>query len=150
MQWIRSNSCVHTCLWLLSAAVDRLGGAALLVIDPPWGYLVTRHCIYQHVLPFCRCKNTSTIQKAQHCTYRLPDLLSYRLILYQPTKYLVISAFFLESAAVDQHGGASLLVIDPPWENASARRSGAYGTLTPNHLLYLPVKQLLRQVGIRP
>ncbi|WIA17442.1 hypothetical protein OEZ85_014289 [Tetradesmus obliquus] len=47
--------------------------------------------------------------------------------------------------AVQQAGRASLLVVDPPWENASARRSGRYATLTPNHLLYMPVKQLLRQ-----
>eukprot|EP00878_Enallax_costatus_P033202 GHUV01036602.1.p1 GENE.GHUV01036602.1~~GHUV01036602.1.p1 ORF type:complete len:417 (+),score=88.63 GHUV01036602.1:107-1357(+) len=49
--------------------------------------------------------------------------------------------------AVQDRGGASFVVIDPPWENASARRSAAYGTLTPNHLLYLPVKQLVKQVN---
>jgi hypothetical protein len=53
-------------------------------------------------------------------------------------------------AAVQQRGLADLLVIDPPWENASARRSGRYATLTPNHLLHMPVKQLLKQVGPSP
>jgi hypothetical protein len=48
---------------------------------------------------------------------------------------------------VQQRGLANLLVIDPPWENASARRSGRYATLTPNHLLHMPVKQLLKQVS---
>jgi hypothetical protein len=53
-------------------------------------------------------------------------------------------------AAVQQRGLADLLVIDPPWENASARRSGRYATLTPNHLLHMPIKQLLKQVRPSP
>lgn len=46
-----------------------------------------------------------------------------------------------------QPGGRyDLVVLDPPWENASAARSGAYSTLAPQQLLALPLRELLRQV----
>ena len=38
------------------------------------------------------------------------------------------------------------VVVDPPWENASARRAGTYGTLPSQYLLSVPMKQLLSQV----
>jgi len=40
-------------------------------------------------------------------------------------------------------GGHHLLVLDPPWENASAKRRRSYQTLPPRRLLQLPVPQLL-------
>ena len=39
------------------------------------------------------------------------------------------------------------LVADPPWENASVRRSGRYATLPARHLLKLPIVDLVYQVG---
>lgn len=39
--------------------------------------------------------------------------------------------------------GYNLLVIDPPWENASAKRSRCYETLPSRRLLSLPVRGLL-------
>jgi hypothetical protein len=50
--------------------------------------------------------------------------------------------------AVRARGSADLLIIDPPWENASATRAAHYQTLTPNHLLYIPVQQLMKQASI--
>ncbi len=49
------------------------------------------------------------------------------------------------------HGGCAgarfdLLVIDPPWENASAARAQRYPTLPAKRLLQLPVAALLREV----
>lgn len=38
-------------------------------------------------------------------------------------------------------------MIDPPWENKSAKRSGAYGTLPSGDILRLPVRQLLEPGG---
>lgn len=38
------------------------------------------------------------------------------------------------------------MVVDPPWENASAQRSSAYPTLPSRNLLGVPMKRLLHQV----
>ena len=38
------------------------------------------------------------------------------------------------------------MVMDPPWENASAQRSSQYPTLPSRNLLRIPVKRLLHQV----
>ncbi|KAJ9520600.1 hypothetical protein QJQ45_007475 [Haematococcus lacustris] len=43
--------------------------------------------------------------------------------------------------------GYRLLVADPPWENASVKRSAAYPALPARQLLRLPLKELLHQVG---
>ena len=44
--------------------------------------------------------------------------------------------------------GFECIVIDPPWENASAQRSNAYPTLPSRNLLGIPVKRLLHQVQV--
>ncbi|KAI9140359.1 MT-A70-domain-containing protein [Paraphysoderma sedebokerense] len=36
-----------------------------------------------------------------------------------------------------------LILIDPPWENASASRSGAYSTLDPYELFKIPMRELM-------
>ena len=38
------------------------------------------------------------------------------------------------------------MVMDPPWENASAQRSSQYPTLPSRNLLRIPMKRLLHQV----
>lgn len=42
--------------------------------------------------------------------------------------------------------GADLVVMDPPWENASVKRSKKYSTMTPKQLRQLPIKRLLSKV----
>jgi len=44
-------------------------------------------------------------------------------------------------------GGYQQIVIDPPWENASVKRSGRYQQLPARQLLKLPVPRLLHPVG---
>ena len=44
-------------------------------------------------------------------------------------------------------GGYHCIVLDPPWENASARRSGRYPTLPSRNLLGLPVRALAARQG---
>ena len=44
--------------------------------------------------------------------------------------------------------GYECIVMDPPWENASAQRSNAYPTLPSRNLLGIPVKRLLHQVPV--
>lgn len=39
-----------------------------------------------------------------------------------------------------------LVVLDPPWENASARRSAHYPTLPSRNLLAIPMRRLLNPV----
>jgi hypothetical protein len=39
-----------------------------------------------------------------------------------------------------------LVVLDPPWENASARRAAHYPTLPSRNLLAIPMRRLLRPV----
>lgn len=41
-----------------------------------------------------------------------------------------------------------LIVADPPWENKSAQRAGAYGTLPSGDILRLPLRQLLHPRGL--
>ena len=38
----------------------------------------------------------------------------------------------------------SCILLDPPWNNKSVRRSSSYSTLPPSALLSLPIRQLLR------
>lgn len=54
--------------------------------------------------------------------------------------------------SIDEHhpgpeGGYKVIVADPPWENASAKRAGRYATLPARSMLRLPIPQLLDQVG---
>ncbi|PRW33311.1 methyltransferase 2 [Chlorella sorokiniana] len=44
-------------------------------------------------------------------------------------------------------GGYHCIVLDPPWENASAKRSARYPTLPSRNLLGLPLRQLMCQGG---
>jgi hypothetical protein len=89
-----------------------------------------------------------SIHCTQLATTLLPLPLQPLLLLLPVPPPLLLLPFY--QAAMQQRGLADLLVIDPPWENASARRSGRYATLTPNHLLHVPIKQLLKQVRPSP
>ena len=40
------------------------------------------------------------------------------------------------------------IVVDPPWENASARRKGAYQALPSRYMLGIPVPSLLAEVSL--
>lgn len=46
-------------------------------------------------------------------------------------------------------GGYHCIVLDPPWENASAKRSARYPTLPSRNLLGLPLRQLACPVSDR-
>ncbi|KAF6166579.1 hypothetical protein GIB67_005441 [Kingdonia uniflora] len=43
--------------------------------------------------------------------------------------------------------GFNVIVIDPPWENGSARQKSMYPTLANRHLLSIPIKQLTHTDG---
>ncbi|KAF3334133.1 methyltransferase-like protein 2 isoform X2 [Carex littledalei] len=43
--------------------------------------------------------------------------------------------------------GFNFIVIDPPWENGSARQKAMYPTLPNRHFMYLPVKELAHSDG---
>lgn len=45
-----------------------------------------------------------------------------------------------------ERGGYRCIVLDPPWENASAKRSARYPTLPSRNLLGLPLRRLMCQV----
>ncbi|KAJ4819606.1 Methyltransferase-like protein 2 [Rhynchospora pubera] len=49
--------------------------------------------------------------------------------------------------AGDSAEGFNLIVIDPPWENGSARQKAMYPTLPNRHFMYLPVKELAHSDG---
>ena len=42
-----------------------------------------------------------------------------------------------------------MVVLDPPWENASAKRAWRYPTLPSRNLLAIPMRRLLRPVRCR-
>ena len=50
-------------------------------------------------------------------------------------------------AAAMRGGGYHCILLDPPWENASAKRSGRYPTLPSRALLALPLRRLMHPVG---
>ena len=41
------------------------------------------------------------------------------------------------------------MVVDPPWENASAARGAKYPTLPSRRLLAIPMRRLLHPVSVR-
>ncbi|KAI3978778.1 hypothetical protein MKX01_015953 [Papaver californicum] len=47
----------------------------------------------------------------------------------------------------DSDNGFNLIVIDPPWENGSARQKSLYPTLPNRYFLSLPIKQLTHTKG---
>ncbi|KAK9108791.1 hypothetical protein Sjap_016851 [Stephania japonica] len=47
----------------------------------------------------------------------------------------------------EKEHGYNLIVIDPPWENGSARQKSAYPTLPNRYLLSIPIKQLTHTEG---
>ena len=49
------------------------------------------------------------------------------------------------AGAPDQ--GFDCIVVDPPWENASARRAAKYTTLPSRYLLSVPMRKLLNHVS---
>lgn len=52
-------------------------------------------------------------------------------------------------SAVCPDKGFDCVLMDPPWENASAQRSSAYPTLPSRNLLGISMKRLLNQVCIQ-
>lgn len=52
-------------------------------------------------------------------------------------------------SAVCPEKGYDCVLMDPPWENASAQRSSAYPTLPSRNLLGISMTQLLNQVWIQ-
>ena len=48
----------------------------------------------------------------------------------------------------DREGGYGLIVLDPPWENASAARGAKYATLPSRNLLGLPLQRLAHPVRL--
>ena len=63
------------------------------------------------------------------------------------TYYLCLKHMWtMIACAGSPRDGFECIVIDPPWENASAQRSNAYPTLPSRNLLGIPVKRLLHQV----
>ena len=46
--------------------------------------------------------------------------------------------------------GFHCIVLDPPWENKSAKRGSKYPTLPSRNLKGIPMQKLLHQVGFYP
>eukprot|EP00873_Tetraselmis_striata_P034311 jgi/Tetstr1/454575/TSEL_041470.t1 len=71
-------------------------------------------------------------------------VLDRRVLLPARSRFLLSDMRRMQPLLTEaqQVGGYHLIVIDPPWENASARRSAAYATLPERKMLALPVGQL--------
>ncbi|KAK8601252.1 hypothetical protein V6N13_059025 [Hibiscus sabdariffa] len=82
------------------------------------------------------------------CFYMIIFIMSY-MFLY------VLSLIMLKSdlgqirniIPADSDSGFNLIVIDPPWENGSARQKSVYPTLPNRYFLSLPIKQLTHRGG---
>ncbi|KAJ0257376.1 Methyltransferase-like protein 2 [Hirschfeldia incana] len=75
------------------------------------------------------CSNRRYIMPSKSCFY-MSDLLHIRNLV--PAK---------------PEEGFNLIVIDPPWENASAHQKSKYPTLPNRYFLSLPIKQLTHAEG---
>jgi hypothetical protein len=62
-------------------------------------------------------------------------------------KFLQVCMRFRSISGVPE-GGFDCVVMDPPWENKSAKRSGHYPTLPSRHLLSVPIARLLKQARL--
>ncbi len=58
---------------------------------------------------------------------------------------MLMKALWLAGCAPESY---DCIVMDPPWENKSAKRSACYPTLPSRRLLSLPIKRLLNQASI--
>ncbi|KAJ3703408.1 hypothetical protein LUZ61_007113 [Rhynchospora tenuis] len=74
----------------------------------------------------------------QNATYVLPSRSLFLMSDLRQVRKLIPG----ESAE-----GFNLIVIDPPWENGSARQKAMYPTLPNRHFMYLPVKELAHSDG---
>mmetsp|Transcript_29598 Transcript_29598/g.53002 ORF Transcript_29598/g.53002 Transcript_29598/m.53002 type:complete len:188 (-) Transcript_29598:2518-3081(-) len=75
-------------------------------------------------------------------------MLDRTLLLPPHSRFLMSDMRRLQPLLEEAHavGGFNLIVVDPPWENASAKRSGAYCTLPERKMLPLPVASLTSEV----
>ncbi|RDD37530.1 Methyltransferase-like protein 4 [Trichoplax sp. H2] len=68
-------------------------------------------------------------------------------------KYMTIATEFItcycyQDFVTKPKDGYDLIVIDPPWENKSAKRGSQYHWLTTDQLLQLPITELLARYGL--
>ncbi|CAK0783316.1 hypothetical protein CVIRNUC_006515 [Coccomyxa viridis] len=76
----------------------------------------------------------------------LADAAGHSVILPPRCRFLISDITRLKPLLTGSpKDGFECIVIDPPWENASAQRSNAYPTLPSRNLLGIPVKRLLHQ-----
>ncbi|CAN0922085.1 Methyltransferase-like protein 2 [Linum grandiflorum] len=61
--------------------------------------------------------------------------------------YMVRYRLLFQLQAADTSSGFNLILIDPPWENASAHQKLMYPTLPSRYFLSLPIKQLVHSDG---
>uniref|UniRef100_A0A061S4K4 Methyltransferase-like protein 4 n=1 Tax=Tetraselmis sp. GSL018 TaxID=582737 RepID=A0A061S4K4_9CHLO len=77
------------------------------------------------------------------------DIMGSRYILPSDSTFLLSDISCLEPLVHEASncGGYNLVVVDPPWENASARRSSSYITMPPKRLFQLPLRQIMPLQG---
>ncbi|CAL5220787.1 g2858 [Coccomyxa viridis] len=77
---------------------------------------------------------------------RYADAAELALVLPPRSRFLIADITRLKPLLSDcPEQGFDCVVMDPPWENASAQRSAAYPTLPSRNLLGIPMKRLLHQ-----
>ncbi|GAY43134.1 hypothetical protein CUMW_072170 [Citrus unshiu] len=59
----------------------------------------------------------------------------------------ILDRTYILPRETDSDCGFNLIVIDPPWENGSARQKSVYPTLPNRYFLSLPIKQLTHSEG---
>ena len=85
-------------------------------------------CVYTHV----------------GATVKLITLGAHSFVIPPRSSFLLShSSFLAPLLSTRPASGYSLIVADPPWENASARRAAVYASLAPHQLRALPVASLV-------
>ncbi|XP_043812765.1 methyltransferase-like protein 2 isoform X4 [Manihot esculenta] len=85
-----------------------------------------------------------------YASYFMPNYLTILLKLFSCIFFHVLSSIMSKSDLEQVHNlipaesdcGFNLIVVDPPWENASASQKLLYPTLPNRYFLSLPIKQL--------
>ncbi|CAL8472253.1 g11795 [Coccomyxa elongata] len=77
---------------------------------------------------------------------RLATAYNAQVVIPRRSRFLISDVTRLQPLLADLPVcGYDCIVMDPPWENKSAKRSKHYPTLPSRHLLSIPIKRLLNQ-----
>ncbi|CAI0558780.1 unnamed protein product [Linum tenue] len=103
----------------------------------------------KYVIPLESCFYMSDLGKIQNLIPEVynADAKNVQVLVYIPMVSRNRCNPFCWFVAADSGSGFNLILIDPPWENASAHQKLMYPTLPNRYFLSLPIKKLVHSDG---